>query len=291
MNPFITSNSNEASDKDLIVKTLEGDKQSLNELIERHQPYIYNIAWKMVGNPIDAADLSQEAMIKIISNLGSFNFASSFRTWAYRIVCNHFLNNQKNPAKVFTSNFQELGNALDAIPNVELSYDEKEEKKDFIKETRLTCMSAMLLCLNNEQRMIFIIGELFGAGHTIGSEIMEMSKANFRMKLSKARKDLINFMQNKCGLIDKANPCRCHKKVTVNLEAGVINAKSLLYNRKEFSTFRAQLEPDANYICDEAEQKYIELHREHSYKTHFEKKNFLVQILDDTNWKNRLNLN
>jgi len=283
--------SSDSMDKELIKKTLEGKKEALNELIERHQPYIYNIAWKMVGNPMDAADLSQEAMIKIISNLGNFNFSSSFRTWAYRIVCNHFLNNQKNPAKVFASSFQELGDALDSIPNVELSYDEKEEKEAVIKETRLSCLSGMLLCLNKEQRMIFIIGEMFGADHTIGSEIMEISKANFRMKLSKARKDLINFMQNKCGLIDKANPCRCHKKVTVNLEAGVINAKKLLYNRKEFSTFRAQLEPDANYISDEAEKKYIELHREHSYKTHFEKKNFLIELLDNEHWKSRLNLN
>lgn len=279
------------TDKELIQKTLEGKKEALNELIERHQPYIYNIAWKMVGNPMDAADLSQEAMIKIISNLGSFNFESSFRTWAYRIVCNHFLNNQQNQAHVFASNFQELGNALDSIPNVELSYDEKEEKEALIKETRLSCLSGMLLCLNKEQRLIFIIGELFGADHTIGSEIMEISKPNFRMKLSKARKDLINFMQNKCGLIDKANPCRCHKKVTVNLEAGVIHAKNLLHNRKEFSTFRAQIEPDANYISNEAERKYIELHREHSYKTHFEKKNFLIELLENENWKSRLNLN
>ena len=78
--------------------------------------------------------------------------------------------------------------------------------------------------------MIYIIGEMFRADHTVGSEIMEMSKANFRMKLSKARKDLINFMQNKCGLIDKANPCRCHKKVTVSIEARIIESKKLLQN-------------------------------------------------------------
>ncbi|MFK8044257.1 MAG: RNA polymerase sigma factor [Crocinitomicaceae bacterium] len=291
MNPFNISANTEVSDKELIKKTLNGDKQSLNKLIEHHQPYIYNIAWKMAGNPEDAADLSQEALIKIISNLGNFNFDSSFKTWAYRIVRNHFLNDQKTALKTPTSNYKEYGEALDSIPNIDLTEDEKEEKKEVIKETRLTCMSGMLLCLNKEQRMIFIIGELFRANHTIGSEIMEMSKANFRMKLSKARKDLTNFMNNKCGLIDKSNPCRCHKKVTVNLEVGIINAKNLLHNRKEYSTFREQLEQDADYLTDESELKYLELHHDHSFKTEFEKKNFITQILDDQNWKNRLNLN
>lgn len=291
MNPFTTKNKEDALDKELIQKTLDGDKRALNQLIERHQPFIYNIAWKMVGDHDNASDLSQEALIKIVTNLGKFNFRSSFQTWAYRIVRNHFLNDQKKSANSIASNFQELGDALDSIPNVELTREELLNHAEQTKEVRLTCLSGMLLCLTKEQRMIYIIGEMFRADHTVGSEIMEMSKANFRMKLSKARKDLINFMQHKCGLVDTSNPCRCHKKVTVSIEAGIIDSKNLLQNRQEYSTFREQLEEDAHYLSDDSELKYLELHREHSFKTHFEKKNFLIKLLEEADWKNRLNLN
>lgn len=291
MNPLSNNYPSDASDKELIQQTLEGSKKALNQLIERHQPYIYNIAWKMVGNPEDAADLSQEALIKIVSNLGTFNHKSAFGTWAYRIVMNHFLNDKKKLQTIFPPNFEDMGMALEAAPSIELSEDEKEDKKEAIREVRLTCLSGMLLCLNKEQRMIYIIGEVFGADHTVGSEVMAISKANYRMKLSKARKDLHNFMQNKCGLVDKSNPCRCHKKVTIAVGSGMIDAKNLLYNRKEFSTFRKELEPDSSYLVDQAELKYTELHRDHSFKTNFEKKNFLTEILDDVNWKSRLNLN
>ncbi|MEM8894075.1 MAG: sigma-70 family RNA polymerase sigma factor [Bacteroidota bacterium] len=291
MNPFTIQDSSEELDKELIKKTLEGEKSALNQLIERHQPFIYNIAWKMVGDHTNASDLSQEALIKIITSLGKFNFQSSFRTWAYRIVHNHFLNDQKKSAKAMATNFHDLGEALDSIPDVELSHEEKLKRAEETKEIRLTCLSGMLLCLTKEQRMTYIIGEMFRADHTVGSEIMEMSKANFRMKLSKARKDLISFMQNKCGLVDQANPCRCHKKVTVSLEAGIIDSKSLLQNQHEFSTFRSELEEDANYLSDDSELKYLELHREHRFKTRFEKMNFLTQLLENADWKNRLNLN
>ena len=291
MNPFNSRDNNDAIDKELIKRTLEGEKDALSELVERHQPFVYNIAWKMVGDHANASDLTQEALIKMISNLGKFNFRSSFQTWAYRIVRNHFLNDQKKSERIVASNFRELGEALDSIPNIELTEEEKFDLSEETKEIRLTCLSGMLLCLTKEQRMIYIIGEMFRANHTIGSEIMEMSKANFRMKLSKARRDLINFMQHKCGLIDKSNPCRCHKKVTISIEGGIIDSKNLLHNRNEFSTFRNELEEDANYLSDDSELKYLELHLDHSFKTDFAKKNFLTQLLEDADWKNRLNLN
>lgn len=285
MNPFSTTYENDTPDTILVTEILEGNKNSLNGLILRHQPFIYNLAWKMVGDPTKAQDLTQEALLKIISNLSSFKGNSSFRTWAYRIVRNHFLNDQKKPSNRFASNFEDLGFMLDASESIDISPEEQADKREEIREVRLQCLSGMLLCLTKEQRLIYIIGDIFGADHTIGSEIMEITKDNYRKKLSKARSDLHNFMLNKCGLVNKANPCRCHKKVTVALETGMVDAKNLLFNQKEFSTFKKALEPDANYLVEESERLYTELHRDHNFKTQFDKKNFLEIILESANWR------
>lgn len=290
MNPFKNTYKS-LNDNALIEQILNGDQLALTELLEKHQTYIYNIAWKMTGNISDAEDLTQDALIKIISNLKSFKMESSFQTWAFRIVKNHFLNHQIKPSNIFSKSFEELGEHIDNSPNKDLNENELIEQNELIRELRLTCLSGMLLCLTREQRLVYIIGEIFGADHNIGSEIMELSKDNYRMKLSKARKDLYNFMQNKCGLVNKENPCRCHKKVTFASEMGMINAKNLLYNKKEFSTFRAQLEPDANFLVEDSELKIAELHQDHSYKTHFEKKKYILNVLDNSDWQKRLNLN
>ncbi len=291
MNIFKKTYQIDQSDKELIQQILDGKKSALSILVERHQPFIYNLAWKLTGNIPDAEDLTQETLIKIISSLSSFKQESSFTTWAYRIAKNHFLNNQKKASNFFANSFEELGSRLDAAPNTDLSEDEKMEQREAIREVRLQCLSGMLLCLTKEQRMIYIIGEIFGADHNIGSEIMEISKANYRMKLSKARKDLYNFMQNKCGLVNKSNPCRCHKKVTFATENGMVDAKNLLFDGKEYSTFKEQVAPDADFLVDDSELKIAELHQDHSFKIAFDKKNFLVKILEDANWQSRLNLN
>jgi DNA-directed RNA polymerase specialized sigma subunit len=49
MNPFKSTYPSDQTDKELIQQILEGNKTALTHLIERHQPFIYNIAWKMTG--------------------------------------------------------------------------------------------------------------------------------------------------------------------------------------------------------------------------------------------------
>ena len=87
----------------------------------------------MTGSKADAEDLAQEALIKIISNLSAFKQESTFQTWAYRIVRNHFLNDQKKPGNLFASNFKDLGDLLDAAPSVDLSQEEQKIKKEEIR--------------------------------------------------------------------------------------------------------------------------------------------------------------
>ncbi|MEM9649650.1 MAG: sigma factor, partial [Bacteroidota bacterium] len=60
------------SDSLLIKKALSGDKASLESLVIKHQDYIYNVALTFVGDPNEAADLTQEVLIKVITKLDSF---------------------------------------------------------------------------------------------------------------------------------------------------------------------------------------------------------------------------
>ena len=291
MNPFLKEYQVEEEEKDLILQAQKGSQRALDQLLRMHQAYIYNIAWKMVRRPADAEDLAQEALIKITVNLSKFNFKSQFRTWAYRIVVNHFLNIRKKPQEDVFASFDEMATRLNATPNVELSEEEKADQEDLIKEMGLGCLSGMLLCLDRTQRIVYIIGEMFGADHTIGAEITELSKANFRMKLAKARKDLHHFMTNQCGLMNPQNPCRCHKKVTAAVSGGYIDAKNLLFNREEYSSFQQEIKKDDEELRDYAAERFIALQESLTYRTDFDQKSFIKEILDDIRIRRIMNLN
>lgn len=87
---------NHLKDNELIVKALNGSKDALTKLIEKHQNYIYNIAFKMVLSPYAAEDITQEIIIKIITKLSQFKMESTFRTYVYRITVNYCLSMKKS---------------------------------------------------------------------------------------------------------------------------------------------------------------------------------------------------
>src|SRR6187399_1935598 len=98
MNP-ITDARVDADDAELVRLVQQGDREALDALLTRHQPWIYNVALRMVYLPQDAEDASQEILIKVLTKLGSFEGRASFRTWLYRIAVNHLLNLRRTRAE------------------------------------------------------------------------------------------------------------------------------------------------------------------------------------------------
>ncbi|MEP1034167.1 RNA polymerase sigma factor [Ekhidna sp.] len=291
MNPFQQEYQTDEDDKELIEKALKGSKAALEKLLKKHQPFIFNIAWKMVQNPNDAQDITQEVLIKVTTKLAQFRGQAEFRTWLYRIVANHFLKMRKIGREEVVTDFQTFGNILDSFENIELTELEQEEKENEIREMNLACMSGMLLCLTRDQRMVYILGELFNADHTIGSEILGISKQNFRVRLSRARKDLFQFMNHKCGLVNKSNPCRCYKKVTVMIENKRLDSRNLLFNREEYSNFQKHISKDADEALSIVEDQYRQLHDRLPFKKDFDRKTFLDEVISDEKVVRLFNLN
>ncbi|MDE0505219.1 MAG: sigma-70 family RNA polymerase sigma factor [Candidatus Poribacteria bacterium] len=71
-----------------VHKTVEGDGSAFNELVQRHYTKIYGLACRMLGNPDDASDATQETFLEAYKSLESFQFQSKFSTWLYRVAIN-----------------------------------------------------------------------------------------------------------------------------------------------------------------------------------------------------------
>ena len=261
-NPF----SEQYSDyEDIVLVGLgtKGDKQALQNLIVRHQLFVYNLALKMTGNTEDAEDLTQEAFIKAITSLSKFEGKSNFRTWLYRITVNHFLNSKKRKSELNVVNFESYFNSIDSMPSSDLNEQEESELKETIEELRISCTTGMLMCLSKEQRMVYVLGELFDVGHNLGGEILEISAGNFRIKLMRARKDIYQWMNNKCGLVNKDNPCRCSKKTKAYIKAGKVDSNNLQFNIRYRSKIKDFSKENAANISDTVEELNRKVFKDH----------------------------
>lgn len=288
-NPF-SSNYRDKSDNELIESAVNGSMAALESLIYRHQHFIYNIALKMTGNVQDAQDITQEVLIKIITKLSQFKKESNFRTWLYRITFNHFLQMKKSMSELATESFEVVEKQLDSIPSQALSLLEESEMRDEIEETKLACMNGMLLCLERDQRLVFILGELFNVNHDLGANLLNISKDNFRQKLSRARKDLYNFMNNKCGLIRKENPCRCAGKTKGFIKAGKVNPDNLQFNKDYLKTIQEVIGQKKDEYDDFVTENYAVIFTKHPFQEKEHKQIIFNRLINNESLNNLFGL-
>jgi RNA polymerase sigma factor (sigma-70 family) len=291
-NPF-TEMVDESTDYDLIEQSNNGSQSAVEKLVLRHQAWIYNIAIRMVFHPHDAEEVTQEVLIKTITRLSTFNGQSKFRTWLYRITANHVLNMKRRGGEKESQTFSSYADAINGTPDLDLP-DPKTvpvEVPLLVEEAKLSCTTGMLLCLDRKQRLIFVLAEIFGASDTVGSEILEISPDNFRQLLSRSRRDLYQFMNRQCGLVNANNPCRCPKKTKGFIAAGHVDPHNMTFSSSRIHKIRSVVADTYTQIDDLLDQQYAALFRDHPFLEPKDQTLWLRKLLEQTNIRQALDLN
>lgn len=250
----------------LVAQAKEGNRPALDRLIRRHQNWIFNLALRMVWLRTRAEDASQEILIKAVAKLDTFRGESAFRTWLYRIAVNHLLNVRQALPEAQGITFVEFGRGMDADPDLALP-DQNTVPVDvrlLVEETRHACMHGMLLCLDRRQRIAYILGEIFGENSEVGGAAMDESPENFRQLLSRARRDLYQFMQNKCGLVNEANPCRCAKKTRAFMNAGFVDPNRLQFTPNRLAAVH-EVAPQRTDDLSAMDRQHARMFRENGF--------------------------
>jgi RNA polymerase sigma factor (sigma-70 family) len=256
----------EVEDGALVAAARAGSRAALEALVVRHQAWIYNVAYRMVGRVEDARDVTQDVLIKMITGLATFRGESAFRTWLYRIVANHVINMKQRPREYPFSSFERHGRLIDHTPNLEPDEDSLPiDAHLLVEETKVGCMMGMLLCLDRSQRLTFVLSAILGASSAEGGAIMGVSPAAFRQTLSRARTRLGNFMNEKCGLMRPENSCRCRLKVQTALNNRYIDPQRLRVGDGKLPKISEVAAQCVERVEDLLEKRTNDLFREHPF--------------------------
>jgi RNA polymerase sigma factor (sigma-70 family) len=255
------------SDEDLVARALGGSAEDLDLLLRRHEPWIYNVALRILQRAADAEDATQEALLRIVTRLATFRGESAFRTWAYRIAFRRILDHRRSRPEEAVHGFECYGAYLAAAPDGDLAdlAATPADTRLLVEEARLSCVLGVLLCLDRDQRLVFVLGELFEVSDAIGAEVLDLSRANFRQRLARARHQLQEFLQGRCGLVDPANPCRCARKTRAFVRDGIVDPARLVFAGPHVASMREASAGGRAVLASAVEEAAAALWRDHPF--------------------------
>jgi RNA polymerase sigma factor (sigma-70 family) len=207
----------------LVRRARQGDGAALNELAAHLIDGVYRLGLRMTGNRADAEDAAQEILIKVVTHLGEFRGDASVRTWAYRIAVRHLLDQKKTRIETTGIDFERF--AADLMDGLEGGA--VQEDPAAAEEVKLACSLAMLVCLDREHRVAYILGEIFDLPPDSAATVAGVSAEAYRQRLSRARRQLQAFTESHCGIVNADAACRCDRRVKRAAELGRIDRQRL----------------------------------------------------------------
>ena len=174
-------------DTELVKEFLAGNESAFNKIAAQYQQKIYWHARRMLGNHIDADEVTQEVLIVVYKKLKDFKFNSSLFTWIYRITTTRSLNYiKKRQAKKFLFFLDEEQKDIETQEDIIKNVEDREKMRNLQK---------VLNKIPVKQREVFVLRHFEELSYEEISEISGKSigglKANYFHALKKV-KDLIN---------------------------------------------------------------------------------------------------
>lgn len=155
----------------------QGDKKALDTLVRELQKPVYNAAYRMLGNPDEAADVTQTTFLKVFENIERFDPTFRLFSWTYRIAVNESLDQLKRRKRTEPLEHTPKSNTQSPPESVETSQLCGE-------------VQSMLMELNEEQRAVIVLRYFSDCSYQDIGRILELPEKTVKSRLFTARKQL-----------------------------------------------------------------------------------------------------
>lgn len=173
------------------------DKVSEGQFLEQHAEMVYNLALRLVGNPSDAEDLAQDALIRALKALPGFRGDSSHSTWLYRITVNTWKNRVRSEKrrgfwKTLSLNLF-TGEDQDEAPP--FKSDDPALDAGLATDEAGAMVQKALMELDEDSRAIVVLREIEGQPYDAIARALELPEGTVKSRLSRAREALRTKLQ------------------------------------------------------------------------------------------------
>jgi len=155
------------------------------ELVEKHTTFVYNIAYRMMGNPDDAEDVVQDTFIQVYRARDTFRGDAAVTTWLYRIAVNACLmklRKEKKSRELTQTGYDDL----DVVNWAHAPDNERPERAALNTELREALEKGIAL-LPAELRAAVVLRDIQEMTNTEAADILGISVSSFKARLHRGR--------------------------------------------------------------------------------------------------------
>lgn len=214
-------------DTTLIERARNGDRAAVSDILASLQVPLHRLAVSMLWSREDAEDATQEALIAVMTNLATFRGESSVQTWAYRIAVRLYMRRRRSGTERLGMAFDAF--AADLLDGLAATDSQQPDAELLAEEVRVGCTLAVLQCLDRDDRIVFVLGDVLGLTGHDAAEVLGMTHDAYRKRLSRVRERIRHAVSSHCGIINPSAACRCARRVDRSLGSGRVDPSRLRF--------------------------------------------------------------
>ncbi len=164
---------------EMVTDCQNGDRKALATLVEHMQKPIYNAAYRMLGNPEEAADVTQTTFLKLFENIQKFDPKYRIFSWTYRIAMNEAIDQLKRRNRT---------EPLEESPKSDTELPQEAAAKSQLSDD----VQATLMELTEDQRAVIVLHYFGDCSYQDISEILRLPGKTVKSRLFTARQQMKN---------------------------------------------------------------------------------------------------
>jgi RNA polymerase sigma-70 factor, ECF subfamily len=181
----------EPSDYELAQQSAAGDTAAFEVLYRKHYRRVYALCLRMMSNPVEAEDMTQEVFLQLFNKIGMFRGESAFTTWLHRMTVNQVLMHFRKKST-----------------RSELLTDEGETPVQIVKGTENPGMMPVVDRISLERalqqlppgyRTVFVLHDIEGYEHYEISDMLGIAEGTSKSQLHKARLKLRQLIRQQAA--------------------------------------------------------------------------------------------
>ena len=191
----------EQNEQLLLHKAKAGDIGAYEELIDAYLKKVFNLAFRIIGNYDDAADLAQETFVRIFKAISKFKEESSFSTWIYRITTNVCLDEIRKRKNKKILSLDEDIHMDDGDMKRQVESDEIGPEQNAEREEVRRIVNDAINMLPEDQRVVITLRDIDGMSYEEISETLKCPGGTVKSRINRARVALKNILSSKRELL------------------------------------------------------------------------------------------